>query len=185
LQVAGIGHALSNVAADARAFGERHGGAVYAPFTGLRRYAIAGDAPWPDLTQLQQYVPVCVTEPYGPSWTACVAGGDVVWADPEPPPGVRALQPGLRRFAAAASLDFVALAIAAARDGLATVAVERDPLLEQFNEPSRQAIVSGLVRLLTGKLRPERARRLGPPRLDAGRESGLGPARPQRGGDRL
>jgi hypothetical protein len=174
---------VSNAAEDARAFGEAHGGAVYAPFTGAQRYDIVGAAAWDELAQLRQYAPVCVIEPYTVRWMACLVGGEVAWTDPTPP-RVRALEPKLRRFAAAAGLEFVALTVAATKNRLAIVSVELHPLLETFREPGRRAIVGALVRLLTGETRPKRARRLDPPRIAFEPECGRGRARHDRDGGR-
>jgi hypothetical protein len=60
-----------------------------------------------------------------------------------------ALEPALRRFAAAARLTFVEIALAAVRRGLAVVLVEPRPRLEQFDESARARILDALAAELT------------------------------------
>jgi hypothetical protein len=96
--------------------------------------------------------PVCLTEPHGAATLACIVGDAVIWDRALPPEAV-ALEPALSRFAAAAPLAFVEIALAPVRRGLAVVLVDTLPRLEHFTLPARDRIIDALVALLT----PERA----------------------------
>jgi hypothetical protein len=63
-----------------------------------------------------------------------------------------ALEPALSRFAAAAHLTFVEIALAPVRRGLAVVLVDTLPRLEHFALAARARIIDSLVALLV----PER-----------------------------
>jgi hypothetical protein len=144
---------VTNVEAEARSFGRRLAregvpGAVYEPFTGELSYLVADDRDWSGLAALQQTVPVCLAYPHGAPQLACVLGEEVVW-EGEPSPAAAALEPALLRFAAAAGLVFVELALAPASQGICVVAVEPHPNFEHFGVVARQRIVEGIVRLLT------------------------------------
>jgi hypothetical protein len=143
---------VTNVEKEARAFGRRLArrgvtGAVYGPLTGDLHYLISDGEDWRGLAAMQRRAPVSLTEPHGTTQFACVVGEDIVWGG-QPPPERARLEPALRRFAAAAGLDFVELAFAPTSGGLCVVAVEPQPQLEHFGDSGRQ-IVEGLVRLLT------------------------------------
>ncbi len=140
--------------AEARAFRARLSaagvaGAVYVPLTGAAGYLLGDDDAWARLAAVQARAPVCLTEPHGAVTLACVVGGAVLW-DGAAPPDALALAPALSRFAAAAHLDFVEVALAPVRRGLAVVLVEVLPRLEHFSEPARDRILDALVALLTG-----------------------------------
>jgi hypothetical protein len=124
------------------------GGAVYAPLTNASGYLLADDDAWSRLAAVQAHVPVCLTQAHGPAVLACVAGDDVIWND-VPPPGAPAIETALRRFAAAAALTFVEIAIAPVGGEPAVVLVEPRPRLERFSEPARARIVAALVAALT------------------------------------
>jgi hypothetical protein len=96
---------------------------------------------------MQRYAPVCLTYPHGAVQLVCVVGQQVVW-DVEPSPQTL-LEPALRRFASAAGLAFVELALAPTSRGSGIVAVEPYPRLERFGCAARERIVEGLVNLLT------------------------------------
>lgn len=143
--------------AEARAFRLRLarggvGGAVYAPLTEAAGYLLADDDAWERLAALQVRTPVCLIEPHGASTLACIVGNAVIW-DRELPLEAVALEPALSRFAAAAQLAFVEIALAPVRRGLAVVMVDTLPRLEHFALPTRARILDALVALLT----PERA----------------------------
>lgn len=125
-------------------------GAVYAPLTEAAVYLLADDDAWERLAALQARAPVCLTEPHGAPTLACIIGDSVIW-DRVPPPEAVALEPALRRFAAAAGLAFVEIALAPVRRGLAVVMVEPLPRLEHFALPARDRILDALVALLTPK----------------------------------
>jgi hypothetical protein len=143
--------------AEARAFRHRLAtdgvaGAVYAPLTApaAAGYLLASDDDWECLAALQVRAPVCLTEPHGAATLACIVDNSVIW-DRAPPPEAIALEPGLTRFAAAAHLAFVEIALAPVRRGLAVVLVETLPRLEHFALPARARILDALVALLTAE----------------------------------
>jgi hypothetical protein len=123
-------------------------GAVYAPLTAPGGYLLANDDAWGRLAALQARAPVCLSEPHGAATLACIVGNAVIW-DRAPPPDAVALEPGLSRFAAAAHLAFVEIALAPVRRGLAVVQVDTLPRLEHFELPARARILDALVALLT------------------------------------
>jgi hypothetical protein len=142
--------------AEARAFRRRLAmggvaGAVYAPLTEAAAYLLADDDAWERLAALQVRAPVCLAEPHGATTLACIVGKAVIW-DRAPPPEAVALEPALSRFAAAAHLTFVEIALAPVRRGLAVVLVDTLPRLEHFAPPARARIIDALVALLV----PER-----------------------------
>jgi hypothetical protein len=144
---------VTNDPAEARAFRRRLAtcgvaGAVYAPLTAPGGYLLADDDAWERLADLQVRAPVCLTEPHGAATLACIVGNAVIW-DCTPPPEAVALEPGLSRFAAAAHLAFVEIALAPVRGGLAVVLVDTLPRLEHFASPARTRILDALVALLT------------------------------------
>ena len=124
------------------------GGAVYAPLTNASSYLLSDDDAWRRLASLQAHVPVCLTEAHSPAALACVVGDDVIWND-VPPSEAPAIEAALRRFAAAAALTFVEIAIAPVRGEPAVVLVEPRPRLERYSEPARTRIVAALVAALT------------------------------------
>ena len=144
---------VTNDPAEARAFRrrlERDGvaGAVYAPLTAPAGYLLADDKSWERLAALQARTPVCLTEPHGAVTLACIVGDAVIW-DRVLPPEAAALEPRLSRFAAAAHLTFVEIALAPVRHGLAVVLVDTVPRLEHFALSARACILDALVALLT------------------------------------
>ena len=143
--------------AEARAFRRRLAadgvpGAVYTPLAEAAGYLLADDEAWERLATLQVRAPVCLTEPHGAATLACIVGNAVIWDRALPPEAV-ALEPALSRFAAAAHLAFVEIALAPVRRGLAVVLVDPLPRLEHFALPARDRIIDALVALLS----PERA----------------------------
>jgi hypothetical protein len=138
---------VTNDPEDARAFGMRHAGAVYAPLTGSAGYLVADDEGWRGLAALQERTLACLVEPHGPARPACVVGNQVIWDD-DPPPEAVALAPALLRFAAEAGLQFVALAVAPVHRGLGVVLVDPLPQLESFEPPTRERILDAVAALL-------------------------------------
>jgi hypothetical protein len=139
--------------AEARAFRRRLAaggvdGAVFAPLTEAAGFLLADDDAWERLAAVQERAPVCLTEPHGAVTLACIVGNAVIW-DCALPPGAVALEPALRRFAAAAPLAFVEIALAPVRRGLAVVLVDTLPRLEHFALPARARILDALIVLLT------------------------------------
>lgn len=122
-------------------------GAVYVPLTGAAGYLLGDDEAWERLAALQMRAPVCLTEPHGHVTLACVVGGEVIWDGPLPPEAAD-LELALSRFAAAARLTFVEIALARVRCGLAVVLVEPQPRLEHFTESARDQILDAIVALL-------------------------------------
>ncbi len=123
-------------------------GAVYTPLTQAAGYLLADDDAWERLGTLQVRAPVCLAEPHGAATLACIVGNAVIW-DRMPPPEAAALEPALLRFATAAHLAFVEIALAPVRRGLAVVLVNTLPRLEHFAVPARDRIIDALVALLT------------------------------------
>ena len=139
--------------AEARAFRRRLvrdgvAGAIYAPLTTSAGYLLADDDAWERLAALQVKAPVCLTEPHGVAMLACIVGNAVIW-DHAPTSEAVAREPRLLRFAAAAHLAFVEIALAPVRRGLAVVLVDTLPRLEHFALPARTRILDALVELLT------------------------------------
>ena len=123
-------------------------GAVYVPLTGAAGYLLADGDAWEGLAALQTRTPVCLTEPHGPVTLACVVGDDVIWDGPLPREAAE-LELALLRFAVAARLTFVEIALAPVRSGLAVVQLEPHPQLEHFSESARGHILDAVVALLT------------------------------------
>jgi hypothetical protein len=123
-------------------------GAVYAPLTSSSGYLLADDDAWSRLASVQAHAPVCLTQAHGATALACVVGDDVIWND-LPPRDAPALEAALRRFAAAAALAFVEIAVAPVRGAPVVVQVEPRPRLERYGEPARARIVAALVAQLT------------------------------------
>ena len=122
-------------------------GAIYTPLTEVAGYLLADDEAWERLASLLARAPVCLTEPHGAVTLACIVGDAVIWDRALPPEGV-ALEPALLRFAAAAQLAFVEIAVAPVRCGLAVVVVNTLPRLEHFALAARNRIIDALVGLL-------------------------------------
>jgi len=123
-------------------------GAVYAPLTNASSYLLADDDAWTGLASVQAHIAVCLTQAHGPTALACVVRDDVIW-NGVPPSYAPAIEPALRRFAAAAALTFVEIAIAPVRGEPTVVLVEPRPRLERYREPARTRIVAALVAALT------------------------------------
>lgn len=143
---------ITNDPAAARSFGDALaadgvGGAVLSPLTSESRFAVATDAAWQGLAELQERSPVCLSEPHGATLPACVLGGQVVW-DRDPPAGFRALEPRLVRLAATAELDFLEVVTAPLRGGPGVVLVEPMPVLEHFVPATRDRVLDRLTELL-------------------------------------
>ena len=147
---------VTNVEQEARAFGQRLAlegvaGAVYGPLTSNVRYLVTSDEDWNGLAAMQRYAPVCLTYPHGAAQLVCVVGEQVVW-EGEQSQETTLLEPALRRFAAAAGLNFVELAFAHTSEGIRVIAVEPHPHFERFGDVARQQIVEGIVHLLTAEV---------------------------------
>ncbi|HYI95079.1 MAG TPA: hypothetical protein VEX68_16155, partial [Bryobacteraceae bacterium] len=143
---------ITSVAVEARAFGERLSsegvaGAVYAPLTTDTRYLLTEEHDWEALAAIQGCAPVCLTYPHGPVQFACVVGERVIWQGAATSEMVK-LAPLLRRFANAAQLAFVELALGATSRGIGVIAIETHPNYDHFGETARRDIVEALVHLL-------------------------------------
>jgi hypothetical protein len=152
---------VTNVESDAREF-RRHlarngvAGAVYGPLTGNVRYLVTGDEEWDGLVALQNHAPVCLAAPHGAALFVCVVGGTAVWGR-EPSPEAAVLEPALLRFAAAAGLAFVELALAPTAQDICAIAVEPYPDLVHFESAARQKIVEAIADLLAAEAATHRA----------------------------
>ncbi len=147
---------VTNVEQEARAFRERLAlkgvpGAIYGPLTSDVHYLVTGDKDWAGLAAMQRYMPICLASPYGATQLVCVVGEQVVW-EGEPSPKATRLEPALRRFAVAAGLAFVELALASTSEGICVINVESRPHFERFGDVARQQIVEGIAHLLTAKV---------------------------------
>jgi hypothetical protein len=156
---------VTNVEQEARAFGRRLAadgvdGVVYGPLTSEARYLVTSDEDWKGLVALQRVTPVSLSAPHGEPQIVCVVGESVVY-DREPSAEISRLEPALRRFAAAAGMAVVELALAPTSSGLRVIAVETYPRLQRFRDVAQGAIVDGIVQLLTedAGLRDHRSRR--------------------------
>jgi hypothetical protein len=125
------------------------GGAVFSPLSHSSAYLLASDDAWQGIRAMQRRTPVCLTEPHGAPTVACVVGDEVFWNDGASP-AARALEAALLRFASAARLTFVEIAIAEVHRGLAVVLVDPRPRLEHFDEITCARILDALVAALAG-----------------------------------
>jgi hypothetical protein len=146
---------ITNDAAESAAFRDvlsasGIGGAVYSPLTHSRPYLLADDEAWERLGAMQAQAPVYLTEPHGAAMLACVVGDAVIW-NGAAPSGAAALEPKLLHFAAAARLDFVEIALAPVRRGLAVVLVELHPRLEDFTPSARTRILDALATMMQAR----------------------------------
>ncbi len=146
---------VTNVEHEARGFGRAVGaegvaGTVYAPISGEVRYLVTREEEWAGLAALQRVSPVCLAVPHGKTQLFCVVGEHVIW-EGEPCPDALRLEPSLLRFATAAGLNFVELALAPTPEGMCVVVVEPHPRLEHFSPASQQEMVEEIVRLLTSE----------------------------------
>jgi len=146
---------VTNMDGEARAFGRRLdregvGGAVYGPLTSDARYLVSGNADWTGLAALQQSAPITLTYPHGEARLACVVGEQVVW-EGEPTSEMAVLEPTLLRFAAAAGLAFVELALAPTAQGICIIKVEPHANFEHFGGAAQERIVEAIVHLLTAE----------------------------------
>jgi hypothetical protein len=137
---------VTNDPAESRDFARRvaAGGIVLTPLTGGAGYLVGSESDWRNLALLQEHAPVCLSEPHGPVRPACVVAGQVVW-DEAPEQEARALEPNLCRFAEAAALEFLEVAVAPLRRGLAVVMADPRPELEHFGPSARERILDALV----------------------------------------
>ncbi len=156
---------VTNAGEEARAFGQRLAregvaGTVYGPLTSDARYLVSSEEDWSGLAAMQSRAPICLNYPHGAAQSVCVVGERVVW-EGEPSSEAALLEPALRRFALAAGLAFVELALAPASNGIRVIAVEPYPRFERFGDAARRQIVDGIVHTLTaeaGHSRDEPAR---------------------------
>jgi len=126
-------------------------GAIYGPLTSDVHYLLSGDEDWAGLAAMQRFMPVCLASPYEAAQLVCVVGEQVVW-EREPSPEATLLEPALRRFAVAAGLAFVELALASTSEGICVTNVEPRPHFERFGDAAQQQIVEGIAHLLTAKV---------------------------------
>lgn len=111
---------------------------------------LVGPDEWSGVGALQAHGPVCLAEPHGPVRLLCIVGRQIVWAG-EPSPAERALSGVLLRFARAAGLAFVEIALGEVRTGPAVVHVDPLPKLEHFERAAQRRIVDALAEVLAGQ----------------------------------
>ena len=146
---------VTNVESEARSFRQQLAdeglpGAVFGPLSGQARYLVTREEEWGGLASLQRVTPVCLAVPHGEPQLVCVIGDQVVW-EGEPPLEAVLLEPALRRFADAAGLSVVELALAPTATGMCVIAVEPSPRFEHFGDIAREQIVEEIVGLLTAR----------------------------------
>ena len=145
---------MTNVEHEARDFGLRHpiaglrATAVYGPLTSYARYLLSSDDDWAGVGAMQRYAPVCLAYPHEAPQLVCVVGEKVIY-NGKPTPEAATLAPALHRFARAAGLEFLQLALAANDQGVVVVSVEPYPQLEIFGDIARQEVLRAIVDILT------------------------------------
>ena len=146
---------VTNIEQEARDFGLSHrmaglrGTAVYSPLTAHARYLLSSDEDWAGVGAMQRYTPVCLAYPHEAPQLVCVVGEEVIY-NGEPTPEAAALAPALQRFACAAGLTFLQLALAANDQKVVVVSVEPFPQLEIFGDIARQQVLHAITNILTG-----------------------------------
>ncbi|HET9370280.1 MAG TPA: hypothetical protein VFO19_08530 [Vicinamibacterales bacterium] len=123
-------------------------GAVYSPLSHGAAYLLDDEDAWKRIAAMQARTTICLTEPHGPVTLACVVGGEVIWNGGASSDAI-ALEAALRRFASAARLSFVEIALARVRAGLAVVHVDPRPRVERFDAPAAARILDAVVDQLT------------------------------------
>jgi hypothetical protein len=139
---------VTNDLAEARNFARKLDGVVLKPLTGETGYLVIGEIDWSGVAAVQRLAPVCLTEPHEKARSACIIGDEVIWN------GVPAieridLEQRLLRFASAAGLEFLEVAVAMIRGQPAVIKVDASPRLEHFQLVSRDRILDALVARLT------------------------------------
>jgi hypothetical protein len=128
---------------EAREFGRRFEGALCTPLTSDSSWLVT-ERDWPGVARLQATAPVCLTEPCGDAWAACVVEGLVIWSR-KVPAEVAALEPRLLRFAALSGLNLIEVVVASVRGGLAVTKVHTYVRLEHFQDTARELILDMLA----------------------------------------
>ena len=118
---------------------------------------LVGAEDWTGVAAAQVRTPVCLIEPHGRARPACIVGREVIWDSP-PSPEEASLEPGLLSLATEAGLDFLQVATAPTRRGLAVVLVEPLPRLDHFAPAAREKILDALTNLLAPSHRVQEAR---------------------------
>ena len=118
---------------------------------------LVGRSDWIGLAAVQGRTPVCLVEPHGQTRPACIVGREVIW-ESSPSPEEISLEPGLLSLAAEAGLNFLEVATASSRRGLAVVLVEPLPRLDHFDPVTRKKILDTLTDLLAPSHRVQEAR---------------------------
>ena len=139
---------VTNDLIEARNFARNRDGVVLKPLTGEAGYLVVGEIDWSGVAAVQQLAPVCLTEPHEKAQSACIVGSEVIW-DGVPAIEAKALEPRLLRFANAAHLEFLEVAVAMVRGEPAVIKVDASPRLEHFQLVSRDRILDALVAQLT------------------------------------
>jgi hypothetical protein len=136
-----------------RAWQSRHPeGAVLSSLLGGSHLRVATEAEWSSVLKVARHAPVSLKEPHGELQLACLVGQRVIWNGPSPKDAPQ-LEECILRFASAAELDFVQIALAPVLDearGLAVVGVEVRVQLHLFDRNAQEAIVDAVVESLTG-----------------------------------
>jgi len=126
-------------------------GTVFTPMLGDSHFQVQTDAEWNGVLRVANHTPIQLEEAHGETLIACVVGESVVW-EGDVPEHARATEPALIRFAQAAGLSFVQIAVAeqSQEAGYAVVEVEPYANFARFGIKAQKLIVDALVDLLTG-----------------------------------
>jgi hypothetical protein len=126
-------------------------GTVFTPMLDNSHFQVQTDAEWNGVLRVANHTPIQLEEAHGEPLIACVVGESVVW-EGDVPEHARAMEPALIRFAQAAGLSFVQIAVAeqSQEAGYAVVDVEPYANFARFGIKAQKLIVDALVDLLAG-----------------------------------
>jgi len=131
-------------------------GSILSPLASRTHYQVRKDTEWEAVMQIARNPPVLLDEAHGETRLACVVGDRVIW-DAAPPPRVRALEYGLRKFARSAGLNLLQVAVAQNATGeqgytlrYTVVSVDAHVQFPLFCDASQNALAEALASLLTG-----------------------------------
>jgi hypothetical protein len=134
-------------------------GAVLAPISTHTHFALHTDAEWEGVLRLAGHSTVALQQAHGETQLACVIGDTVVWNSRHGAASaqMQSLDASLLRFAHAAGLNFVQIAVAEQAQPLygdlacAVVSVDTHPEFTLFEETRQHEITQALTDLLTSE----------------------------------
>ncbi len=126
-------------------------GTVFTPMLGDSHFQVQTDAEWNGVLRVANHTPIQLEEPHGAPLLACVVGDCVVW-EGDAPEHARTMERALIRFAKAAGMSFVQIAVAEQGQGAGYAVADVEPYANfaRFGIKAQKLIVDGLVDLLTG-----------------------------------